>query len=846
MRQIDVINGDIISPESGVSTEVAHYDGNYVTCYPGSNQKDDGKLQLEFNMSRFVTRVSSKNFCIVKPSFELSLVTNQTTGAPQIEVGIGQASINGMDLIMTTNIYINPPSETGDFYIALKLARDSSSNVLGDLIVGVMTTFQGVYIGYWDEKPDPMDPDMLYLGKVNWDGTAFSNLEEDEDKYGRLWAEDVLGKFLDPKHPDTRRLNLQELIYNLPDWYFSKEGDTVYGPVTIADSRDSGNNGILFNVDENGSYITIKEPGTDNDKLQFYGDVDRSGVIDQTDYDLIESYINGEEEFTDLQIALSDVNHDGVVDEKDLKYIKNYLDYQDYLDNLKPGEKAKTPLEMDLNFGDLGTVYYIDNTTNQINIISLNGKNGLEISKAELYTDSNSYDLGSNFHIHNDGGICIDAEGPVTVEGDGNITLSTELGSSPVLDINNDNIKITDPDDTSMSYTFDIIKDGTSGTANFTLGSAIWQYTYDGSKASTGRVSLLQNNVAYLDVKPNSEFRQFVRVQNGVYVGQESTYGAEKTYLKPQELRVSRTSDTSIYTSVTPTTVNIYGNGDGSNSSIASMQVSGTRCFTKILDNGSINLSNTSGNRQPLIYFADASNSVTLQKIVGVAGLNISGQLTTNGDITSNSMIIANSWLRTGAGLSFSTTTNSPSLTASGTTLVTSGGLNVGASGNQPLRAGTTTLGNTTINGTLTGTGNWVTNGTIQGSKVFNAVYMDYAEVFRKSKDEEIEPGYAVYVGQDGLVHKVNSSDVINYVIGIVSDTAGVLLGGKDIPEDERVEVGLVGQIWAKTNDEFLMPGMMVKVNADGTVSKTNNRAERFGITLTGIENGKVRIVFNG
>ena len=29
---------------------VRNYDGNYITCYPGSNQTDDGKLNMEFNM----------------------------------------------------------------------------------------------------------------------------------------------------------------------------------------------------------------------------------------------------------------------------------------------------------------------------------------------------------------------------------------------------------------------------------------------------------------------------------------------------------------------------------------------------------------------------------------------------------------------------------------------------------------------------------------------------------------------------------------------------------------------------------------------------------------------------
>ena len=230
---------------------IVRYPGEVITCYPGSNQRDDGKLNLEFNMARIVTRLSSKNFCTVKPSFEITKVNEGDTSTPKLQIGIGQASINGMDLIMTDVIKIDPPENTGKYHLAFKLARDSSSNVLGDLIYGVTTTFEGVYLTYYDEKPDPLtDMDMLYLGQVNWDGHDFTEIIEDEDKYGRIWAEDVLGKFLDPKHPDTTRLNLQEFIYKLPDWYFSKEGDTVYGPIIIADDREDQNSGILINVDK--------------------------------------------------------------------------------------------------------------------------------------------------------------------------------------------------------------------------------------------------------------------------------------------------------------------------------------------------------------------------------------------------------------------------------------------------------------------------------------------------------------------------------------------------------------------------------------------------------------------
>ena len=84
-------------------------------------------------MARLVTRVTSKNFCIVNPSFDLSVVTD-IEGIPMIKVDEGQACINGMDIIANQSIRIYHPDEVGKYYLAMHLWRDSSENVLGDLL----------------------------------------------------------------------------------------------------------------------------------------------------------------------------------------------------------------------------------------------------------------------------------------------------------------------------------------------------------------------------------------------------------------------------------------------------------------------------------------------------------------------------------------------------------------------------------------------------------------------------------------------------------------------------------------------------------------------------------------
>ena len=61
-------------------------------------------------MARLVTRVTSKNFCLINPSFELSAVTD-LEGIPMVQVTGGQACINGMDIIATQDLRIYMPDE---------------------------------------------------------------------------------------------------------------------------------------------------------------------------------------------------------------------------------------------------------------------------------------------------------------------------------------------------------------------------------------------------------------------------------------------------------------------------------------------------------------------------------------------------------------------------------------------------------------------------------------------------------------------------------------------------------------------------------------------------------------
>ena len=807
---------------------IINYNGEDITCYPGSNQQDEGKLNLEFNMARFVTRVSSKNFCIVKPSFVPSITSDISTGAPLIRLTKGQCSINGMDLIMENSITIGAPDGVGKWYLAFKLARDSSSNVLGDLVYGSIRTFKGVYLTYFDEKPDPVtDPDIFYLGSVYWDGTNFSQLEEDEDKYGRIWAEDILCKFLDPKHADIRRLNLQEWIYKVPDWYFSKEGDIVYGPVTIAESRNNPKNtGIIINVDDTGSYVTIKDPSVNNNLLQLYGDVNRDGKVDAEDLRIIQTYINGTATPSALQKVLADVNHDGVIDEKDLEYITNYI-------NQDPKK----------NWGDTGNIYYIDDSKKDMNINVHNGSYVWNLGNASIFTtDSNNI-----LNVYNNGKIFINAEGQLKLEGDDEIYISTENVNSPVLKLDNNNVSITDPDSDGNGLKFNFNFSDAS-TAKFTLGKAIWQYSN-----SSKNIVLLPTDVNFLKVDPNAIFLKNVNVFDTIYLGVDDN--DSKSFIRTKEWQIANdVSNATITTNFKPGII-IETNNTADAAYYLTKNTNSTS-YSKLFNSGKLDLYNASTSVNPTINFKDDNSSVDvrLYKTDNQKILNLDGALSTNNYITSTGLITGNGLKTSNGTLTFSLGNNDATIKkdSGNTNLKTSGDFYIGASGTSQLFAG-----NTTIKGTFTQgsngqcaidiNGNIDTSGTITGARVYNAVYNDYAEVFEKSREEIIEPGDIVCIREDGLVHKVELMSDINSIVGICSNTEGVLLGGKDLDEDQKCIVGMVGKIWVKTNNPYLTPGQLVKALPNGTVDYTNNRQEKFGVVMSTVnEEGKVRIVYNG
>lgn len=727
---------------------VAKYNGDFITCYPGSNQLDEGKLNLEKNMARIVTRLSSKNFCIVKPSFQIEKITNIETGAPQVRVLKGEASINGMDIIANDSIVIDPPEKAGTYHLALKLARDSSWNVLGDFVYGASTTFEGVYLTYFDNKPDPVDPDMLYLGQLSWDGSTISNIIEDEDKYGRIWAEDILCKIVDPKHPNVSRLNLQEWLYKVPDWYFSKEGDVCYGAAEFLPGREGIQQpGVkIIAEDDNTGKVIVKAPS----------------LNDNTDTSII---LKGTQSEISVQIGKGTIT-------------ENKDDYKLYIEN---------PYDINMHSNSA---------------LILHGDQGVEIG-------------------------------------------SGSSKNQPKLVIKDHKASFTDAISSVLKYDIDFVSENIIQNK---LGKAVWQYDN-----STQKVSILANDVSYLDVVPNADFTNNARIRNNLYLGY-STFGQEKTYLNSSVWRLADGNNQK-YIMIEPHQINIVNPSiSATDNSYINLRNTADTIHTKLFDNGKIELLNTTDNPGIRLYDGNSAYNTSIYKVKNEKKIQIDGNLGVAGNMFADGTVTGNAGVITQNGtITFVRGSNNATITkdSGATHLRTSNNLYVGSSGTAALYAGNTTIKGTFTAGTsaqfeIDASGNLETDGTIKGSKVYNAVYNDYAEIMRKPVSENIEPGDIVCVGGDGLVYKVNHESQINSIIGICSDSAGVILGGNDIPEEEQVIVGFVGQIWTKVADEEIKPGQMLKVEPTGVLSVTEDRNEKFAIALTEVVDGKVRVLFNG
>lgn len=139
--------------------------------------------------------------------------------------------------------------------------------------------------------------------------------------------------------------------------------------------------------------------------------------------------------------------------------------------------------------------------------------------------------------------------------------------------------------------------------------------------------------------------------------------------------------------------------------------------------------------------------------------------------------------------------------------------------------------------------------GGLYATKVYNAVWNDYAEWFEKENiEEKFEPGDIVTWKNKGVTKCYSNND--SCVVGICSNTYGHIIGGEELNdmEDNKnkfVPIGLKGRVKAKVIGEVKTGDLIVTSDFKGC-GKVNNNAQQnqiIGKSLESSKNKKVKLI---
>lgn len=134
----------------------------------------------------------------------------------------------------------------------------------------------------------------------------------------------------------------------------------------------------------------------------------------------------------------------------------------------------------------------------------------------------------------------------------------------------------------------------------------------------------------------------------------------------------------------------------------------------------------------------------------------------------------------------------------------------------------------------------YINNGILSATKVYNAVYNDYAELYEKDNvNEEFNEGDVIEVNPHTGKYRKSIEDCSQFVVGVYSNTYGHLLGGKSncsIEENLKtyIPVGLCGRVYVNTEDNNICVGDLMVSSSNGKA-----RALRFNENVLGCVIGK-------
>lgn len=158
--------------------------------------------------------------------------------------------------------------------------------------------------------------------------------------------------------------------------------------------------------------------------------------------------------------------------------------------------------------------------------------------------------------------------------------------------------------------------------------------------------------------------------------------------------------------------------------------------------------------------------------------------------------------------------------------------------------------GNKIAGGMNVRNGSLTMKGTITGSKVYNAVYNDYAEFFEKDKDTAFEAGDIVALDTSSEEERyIKATEDSIVVVGVCTQEYAHIIGGKDqaLEENEKefVPVSLMGRVHVKVDDTVKRGDKVTASKVPGIGRKAMPGEHSIGTALTNPSNGKVRVLIN-
>lgn len=112
-------------------------------------------------------------------------------------------------------------------------------------------------------------------------------------------------------------------------------------------------------------------------------------------------------------------------------------------------------------------------------------------------------------------------------------------------------------------------------------------------------------------------------------------------------------------------------------------------------------------------------------------------------------------------------------------------------------------------------------DGYLTATRIYNAVYNDYAEFFEKENEEEVfKPGDIVKIGENGGYTRTNKA-YDPEVVGVVSDEYAFAIGGEE-KEKNKIAIGMAGRVHVNLIGPINKGQLITSSNITGVAQKAD------------------------